>query len=615
MESVEKLLEMLRSSDAGRRIVALQCLAGPRAPDVPGDWMETLFACEKDEDIGVRFWARKVRARLDAEKPSARPSGNGPSSGGTGTCADPIPIEQAFRQLKSSGSGFAAIELLHKLIGRQESEVKPLLLEYLKECKDPTQISYLTKHLGIAFPEDGLVQVLAPFLRHDDDRVVANTLEGLQAIGSPGAVALAAQLVGHPHHRVRLNAARILGAQDRTVVNKVLEQMLSMPDHPHFLMAACQAVRELKAVEFLPRLTELVDDPAAGESAMQAVASLGAHVACNSLAGIVPGFRESKRQNEILRAVAELLGPTSPGRTETKSTGPGVLATNPASAIGVVGAGNHAGFELIVGNRALAALVPKISRTQAEKTALEQKAGAFGFLSRMLYRPQPQDIVLGYAEERYQPFWHLICKATIDYSRSRELEFRCDPSVIQVRLFERTLSPNTHRVSMTGIEHCREESRREVYVDAENGGRIDLANHLKADRRVLKETEELMGGVSEGVIVVPARVKGSLVVRELLGELLKPVRAESIDAEKIEIEQLELIFRPVYAFEFTWGQKAAVLEIDGITGEVRNGRAVRERAGEIFNEETLFEIGAEALGLLLPGGTLAAKLARAVTRK
>ena len=52
-----------------------------------------------------------------------------------------------------------------------------------------------------------------------------------------------------------------------------------------------------------------------------------------------------------------------------------------------------------------------------------------------------------------------------------------------------------------------------------------------------------------------------------------------------------------------------------MTGEVQNGRAVRERVGEIFTEETLFEIGSEALGMLLPGGSLAAKLARAVVRK
>lgn len=56
-----------------------------------------------------------------------------------------------------------------------------------------------------------------------------------------------------------------------------------------------------------------------------------------------------------------------------------------------------------------------------------------------------------------------------------------------------------------------------------------------------------------------------------------------------------------------------VLECDGLTGEIKTGGAtLKDQIRKVMNREMLFDISAEAVGAVIPGGGIAIKLAKAV---
>jgi len=58
------------------------------------------------------------------------------------------------------------------------------------------------------------------------------------------------------------------------------------------------------------------------------------------------------------------------------------------------------------------------------------------------------------------------------------------------------------------------------------------------------------------------------------------------------------------------------LEIDGVTGESRTtSTSVGSRVSRRLSKELLFDIGADAVDLLVPGGGIALKVGRAVIRR
>ncbi len=55
------------------------------------------------------------------------------------------------------------------------------------------------------------------------------------------------------------------------------------------------------------------------------------------------------------------------------------------------------------------------------------------------------------------------------------------------------------------------------------------------------------------------------------------------------------------------------MEVDGLTGEFKpTGKSFGSQARRIFNREVLFDVGAEATNLIIPGGAIAVKLGKAV---
>ena len=53
------------------------------------------------------------------------------------------------------------------------------------------------------------------------------------------------------------------------------------------------------------------------------------------------------------------------------------------------------------------------------------------------------------------------------------------------------------------------------------------------------------------------------------------------------------------------------MDIDAVTGALRAGGSILPQLGRVITRDARFDIGADTVGLLVPGGSIAVKVARA----
>lgn len=88
--------------------------------------------------------------------------------------------------------------------------------------------------------------------------------------------------------------------------------------------------------------------------------------------------------------------------------------------------------------------------------------------------------------------------------------------------------------------------------------------------------------------------------------MIARIEADRVIDEKIRVEATELYYRPVYAFRYRWQGKEAVVEFDGLTGEVKTGGATFEQyLGKVLEPSFLLNASVEAAALFIPGARLA----------
>jgi hypothetical protein len=160
------------------------------------------------------------------------------------------------------------------------------------------------------------------------------------------------------------------------------------------------------------------------------------------------------------------------------------------------------------------------------------------------------------------------------------------------------------------LEHCRDEFSSELYLDGVSGAAVaDAAAIVGGPRHEVSDMATLS---EDDTVVVPPEQRASYVVRQLLATMMKPVQADSVSEESMTIQNIDLYYRPWWAFEFHWKpkDKKGVVELDAVTGQMRPGQALADRVGKVMNREALFDIGADTIGLIVPGGNIAVKVAR-----
>jgi len=249
---------------------------------------------------------------------------------------------------------------------------------------------------------------------------------------------------------------------------------------------------------------------------------------------------------------------------------------------------------------------------QAREKAWDRKTAVFGTISRLFVKGE--DIEIAYSERRYEPFWHLVCSAHYVYNRHQKWTIHVSGQEVKritIRDEDFDVPPDKQEVGISGIEHCEELYQRDVFVDGVSGQPVERAAYLKFAAELI----DIDTFATESSIIVPSQVRASSVVRQILGEMLKPVQADTVLEEVVAVEAIDLYYAPVYAFEYYWKSKdkRAVAEFDGLTGEQRReGKALRQQLGQVFTKDVLFDVGADVVGMIIPGGSIAVKVAKAV---
>ena len=263
------------------------------------------------------------------------------------------------------------------------------------------------------------------------------------------------------------------------------------------------------------------------------------------------------------------------------------------------------------------ALKDQLSPEEVRVKAMDRRATAISSgIGGLLQRPKPDDITLLASQRRVEPFWHVAGRARYVYERTRE--YTVPPSSPEVKSVD--FGGTSHDIAdgkggrgfrFEVREHCREDLVDELFVDA-------LTGQPSADAASIRggpadEVQDPAGLATDGTIVLAPEHRASYVVRQLLGRMLKPVHADAVLEEVLTLDASDLYYRPIWAFEFHWApkDKSGVLEIDALTGQVRQAASLTSHMTKLISREALFDIGADTVGLLVPGGSIAVKVARA----
>ena len=251
----------------------------------------------------------------------------------------------------------------------------------------------------------------------------------------------------------------------------------------------------------------------------------------------------------------------------------------------------------------------RFNMDHAEGRAWSQRMEAFGTLAKLsgfLSKPKDEDFELVYRERRYQPYWRIVAGATYVYERARTYEVPVAPEVKSVNIDGKDHPVATSRFSIAGTESCREDVRTEALFDGVSKA-LDtgLQQYLKFDAQVVAP-DEVGTFAPEGVILVPPQAKASVLLRDVLAGVIKPIEADKVIEEAVRVETIDLYYRPVYAFRYRWQAKEAVIEFDALTGEAKPGGATFEQyLGKVLEPKFLLDVGVETANIFFPGANLA----------
>ncbi|MFA4935948.1 MAG: hypothetical protein WC568_08945 [Candidatus Methanoperedens sp.] len=275
-------------------------------------------------------------------------------------------------------------------------------------------------------------------------------------------------------------------------------------------------------------------------------------------------------------------------------------------------------MEINLGNERIVVLQATYTADQIREKALSRRVDVFGRVAKLIQRIKPEDIEITVFQKRFEPFWFASASTRYVYDRKHTYRVGVSPEVQAV-----TVYGNKHAVAheqnntfeLEAMERCVEEFRKESSFDAMQGNEADFSKYLTYPKT---EVPEMAALKNEGSVVVPPEVRGSFVVRKLVQMLIKTIQADKIHEEKIDIKKITLFYRPVYAVEYYWKakNKKLVVEFDALTGETKvGGVEIKKQVAAVLENNTLFDFGADAVGILIPGANLAVKLGRLAAKK
>jgi len=265
-------------------------------------------------------------------------------------------------------------------------------------------------------------------------------------------------------------------------------------------------------------------------------------------------------------------------------------------------------------------LIPQFSVDVARDRVEQKKMNLIaGTLGSLFSRSKPEELQLATVENRVEPFWLLEASSRTSYDRARTYTVLASGAEVKSvtvigQDFPTVPQPKGGPAfTFTGIEHCLQELQTRQTFDGITGSKVDLLKYVSSAKT---EIADISTFAPEGVLVVPPQVKANAVVRQVTAEVVQPVEnVQTIHEERVDIQTVDLNFRPIYAFEYEWTtkNKKVVIEFDPLTGEMRTGgKRLSDQIKGLLTRDLIFDVTADAFGTIVPGGSIAVKLVKAV---
>jgi hypothetical protein len=265
-------------------------------------------------------------------------------------------------------------------------------------------------------------------------------------------------------------------------------------------------------------------------------------------------------------------------------------------------------MEIRVAEPRVLVLQEQVTLDKAEGLAWGRKDQAFSTLARLFQRPSDEDYELVYREVRYEPFWHVTVATKATYDRMR----RYSVSIPAAEVRAVTINGTDYdviggQITLEGMEHCESGGRVDVTVDGLDGQpNKAMADYLKYNAAEVSP-EALNSFAPEGALVLPPSMPASSMVRRAIAGITGTVDADTILGETLEVENIELYFRPIYGFTFRWISKdrEGTLIYDALKEEFSTkGNVYPEFVPEPMDAATLMDVTQETVQALLPGDHL-----------
>ncbi|MBI4870737.1 MAG: HEAT repeat domain-containing protein [Candidatus Riflebacteria bacterium] len=195
----EALAQQARDPEAARRVDAVYRLVELGKAAGTAELLRQL--ADGDPDVDVRYHARRLLAELRQD----------------GTRAAPLP-EQPLEALGNPAAREAA---LRALLARPDPAAAPELVRLLETEDSPRTLASVIAALGKC-GTDQHVGSLRPFLRHANQRIVANAVEAIYAMAGEESLPFLVPLVDSPDNRVAANVLVALASvHPEAVVHRV----------------------------------------------------------------------------------------------------------------------------------------------------------------------------------------------------------------------------------------------------------------------------------------------------------------------------------------------------------------------------------------------------------
>lgn len=254
-------------------------------------------------------------------------------------------------------------------------------------------------------------------------------------------------------------------------------------------------------------------------------------------------------------------------------------------------------------------LPDKLGAQMAEGRAWSKRTDAFGAFAKLggfLQKPKDEDYEVVYRELRLQPFWRLSVSTTHIYERQRQHKLKVGSEVQSISLGGETYPATNREAAINVTECCSEQGQRDWMFDGiTKKPEAHLKTYLGIDAKVVS-ADDLNEQARAGAIVVPPQAKASMLTRDVISQAIRKIEADRIIEEKMQVDAIDLFYRPVYAVRYRWQQKEAVVEVDAVTGETRTGGTTFESyVGKLVDRDFLLDAGAEAANMFIPGVNLA----------